>query len=174
MSESRNWTKAERDVMARQLDEYYSGFVSFVAENRKISKEEEKIKTILKFLLGDPSDWMRHVEEQTKIKNKKKEYFVALYLNARNQVIHIETVSIGSLVSSIVHPREVFEPAIRHSAAFVLVAHNHPSGETSPSDQDICITSQLVEAGKILNIELIDHIIVCEKSFLSLKEEGYL
>lgn len=108
------------------------------------------------------------------IKNKKKEYFVALYLNARNQVIHIETVSIGSLVSSIVHPREVFEPAIRHSAAFVLVAHNHPSGETSPSDQDICITSQLVEAGKILNIELIDHIIVCEKSFLSLKEEGYL
>lgn len=108
------------------------------------------------------------------IKNKKKEYFVALYLNARNQLIHTETISIGSLVSSIVHPREVFEPAVRHSAAFVLVAHNHPSGETSPSDQDIHITTQLIEAGKILNIDLIDHLIVTEKSFLSLKEEGYL
>lgn len=108
------------------------------------------------------------------IKSKKKEYFVALYLNARNQLIHTETVSIGSLVSSIVHPREVFEPAVRHSAAFVLVAHNHPSGETSPSDQDIQITTQLIEAGKILNIEFIDHLIVTEKSFLSLKEEGFI
>ncbi len=110
----------------------------------------------------------------TTIKNLKKEHFVALYMNARNQVIHQETISIGTLTASLVHPREVFEPAVRVCAGSIIIAHNHPSGEISPSDQDIHITRQLQEAGKILNIEILDHLIVTTKGYVSLKEKGFI
>lgn len=118
-------------------------------------------------LIQSPEDVVIKIED---IKKQKKEHFVALFLNARNQLLHKEIISIGTLTASLVHPREVFEPALRYSAASVLVAHNHPSGDTQPSDEDIQITERLIKAGSVLGIELIDHIIVSSSSYVSLKE----
>src|SRR3989338_4545757 len=111
------------------------------------------------------------VAQLTDLRDLKKEHFVVLYLNARNQLVHKETVSIGSLNANLVHPREVFEPAIKHSAANIIVAHNHPSGDSKPSEDDLEITKRLTEAGKIMGIEIADHIIVAKNSHLSFKEE---
>jgi DNA repair protein RadC len=103
-----------------------------------------------------------------------KEHFVGLYLNTRNRLLARETISVGSLNASIVHPREVFEPALRHRAASLIVAHNHPSGETDPSLEDLQLTRRLVEVGEILGITLLDHVIVGASGFTSLKENGHL
>lgn len=104
----------------------------------------------------------------------KKEHFIVLYLDSRNQLIQKETVSIGTLNGSLVHPREVFEPAIKLLAAQVVLAHNHPSGDDSPSDADLSITNRLAEAGTLLGISVLDHIIVTASSFYSFKEHGKL
>ena len=106
------------------------------------------------------------------IKDEKKEFFVCLYLNARNQVIHQEVISIGSLSASIVHPREVFRVGVEKSAASIILAHNHPSGDVSPSKDDIDLTHRLREAGLIMGIEVLDHIIIATADFCSLKEAG--
>lgn len=108
------------------------------------------------------------------IRAERKEHFLCLYLNARNQVMHKEVVSIGSLSASIVHPREVFQPAISRTAASIVLAHNHPSGDPAPSREDIDLTARLVEAGRILGIDILDHIILCDSDFLSLKEHGLM
>jgi DNA repair protein RadC len=104
------------------------------------------------------------------IRDSKREHFVAFYLDTRNALIAREVISIGTLDASLVHPREVFEPGLRHGAASVLVAHNHPSGITDPSDEDIHVTLRLGEAGQILGIDLIDHIIVGKTNFLSFRQ----
>ena len=106
----------------------------------------------------------------TDIKDRRKEYFVALFLNARNQVICRENVSVGSLNASLVHPREVFVPAVGSSAASVILAHNHPSGDVTPSREDIELTRRMVQAGEIMGIEVLDHLIVGSERFLSMKE----
>jgi len=108
------------------------------------------------------------------LKNNKKENFVALYLDARNKLIYQETISIGSLNASIVHPREVFEPAIQYLAAQIILAHNHPSGDPEPSTEDLAITKRLVESGKILGIEITDHIILAKNGFISFKTKRLL
>ncbi len=104
----------------------------------------------------------------------KQEHFVALYLNVKNEIIHAQTIFIGSLNASIVHPRELFREAVKRSAASIIVAHNHPSGNVTPSEEDIEVTNRLVEAGQIIGIEIIDHIIIGDYNFLSLKEKGYM
>ena len=104
------------------------------------------------------------------IKDRRKEYFVAVFLNARNQVICREDVSIGSLNASLVHPREVFFPAVGSSAASVILAHNHPSGDVTPSREDIELTRRMVQAGEIMGIEVLDHLVVGAERFLSMKE----
>ena len=106
------------------------------------------------------------------IKDQHKEHFLCLYLNARNQVVHKEVVSIGSLSASIVHPREVFQVALHHAVASIILAHNHPSGDVSPSKDDIELTRRLVKAGQIMGIEVLDHLIVAKQDFLSFKERG--
>ncbi len=106
------------------------------------------------------------------IRNSKREHFVAFYLDTRSKLIERQIISIGTLNASLVHPREVFEPAIVLHAASVIVAHNHPSGDTEPSDDDIVSTKRLTEAGKILGIELLDHIIITAAGFSSLKDKG--
>jgi len=113
-------------------------------------------------------------EELKDIRDNKKEHFVIFYLDSRNQEIKREIISIGSLNANLVHPREVFEPAVRNLAAQIILAHNHPSGDPEPSEDDITITKRLVEAGKIMGIEVIDHIIVVKNGFLSFKEKGLL
>ena len=113
-------------------------------------------------------------EELKDIRDNKKEHFVIFYLDSRNQEIKREIISIGSLNANLVHPREVFEPAVRNLAAQIILAHNHPSGDPEPSEDDITITKRLVEAGKIMGIEVIDHIIVVKNGFLSFKERDLL
>lgn len=112
--------------------------------------------------------------EMKNIRDNKKEHFVIFYLDIRNQVIKKEVISIGNLNNSLVHPREVFEPAIKNLCAQIIIAHNHPSGENTPSKEDIKITKNLIEAGKILGIEIIDHIIVTANHYFSFKEKNLL
>jgi DNA repair protein RadC len=108
------------------------------------------------------------------IRNSKKEHFVAFYLDTQSKLIERQIISIGTLNASLVHPREVFEPAVALHAASLLVAHNHPSGDLEPSDDDTAVTKRLAESGKILGIELIDHIIVTISNFSSLKDKGLI
>jgi DNA repair protein RadC len=108
------------------------------------------------------------------IQDKAKEHFKLILLNSRNRVISISNISTGTLTTSLVHPREVFKEAITHSAASVVLAHNHPSGDPEPSEDDLKITKKLVESGKILGIEVIDHIIVGKNSFCSFREKGLI
>lgn len=101
----------------------------------------------------------------------QKEQLRGLYVNSRFQVIHEETISIGSLTANIVHPREVFQPALEYGAVAVIVAHNHPSGSLEPTRDDYAVTRQLVKAGQVLGIELLDHLIIAGETFTSCMEE---
>lgn len=100
--------------------------------------------------------------------NLSKEHLRGIYLNSHYKVIHDETISIGSLTSGIVHPREVFRPAIDYLASAVIIAHNHPSGTCKPNEDDIEVTKQLAEAGKILGVELLDHLVIAKNKFVSI------
>jgi DNA repair protein RadC len=122
-------------------------------------------------LLLSPKDVWGELKD---IRDNKKEHFVIFFLDARNQEIKRETVLVGSLNANLVHPREVFEPVVRYLAAQVIVAHNHPSGDPEPSEDDLEITKRLIEAGKILGIEVVDHIIITKSDFLSFKEKGLI
>jgi DNA repair protein RadC len=106
--------------------------------------------------------------------NQVRERFIVFWLNAQNKVIGFEVITEGTLNSSLCHPREVFRGAIVSTAASILVAHNHPSGSTEPSCEDIEITKQLVESGKIIGIPLHDHIIFCNEGFTSFAERGLI
>lgn len=103
-----------------------------------------------------------------------KEHFTCLFLNTKNRVIFKEIISIGSLNAAIVHPREVFRAAIKRCSASLICAHNHPSGDSTPSKEDITLTKRLVEAGEIVGIEVLDHIIIGGNNFVSLKEHGLM
>ena len=96
---------------------------------------------------------------------------MALYLNARNQLVHKEVISIGTLNANLVHPREAFQPAIEFSASAVIVAHNHPSGDPTPSAEDRVLTVRLDDAGKLLGVELLDHVVIAKNGFKSLKNK---
>lgn len=106
-----------------------------------------------------------------KLKEKKKEYFLILSLDSRNNLIKISEISIGSLNANIVHPREVFKEAIQASAASVILVHNHPSGDTEPSEDDLETTKRIQEAGKIMGIDVLDHIIITKTKIFSFKEK---
>jgi len=108
------------------------------------------------------------------IRGTNREHFVGFYLNSRNQVLRREIISIGSLNASIVHPREVFVPAIAVSAASLILAHNHPSGDATPSEEDLAITRRIQEAGRLLGIELLDHVVVAREAYMSFKERRLL
>lgn len=121
-------------------------------------------------LISPKSVW----DEMSDLRQSKKEHFVVFYLDTQNQIIKREVISIGTLNASLVHPREVFEPAIRHSTAQIILAHNHPSGSVEPSEEDISVSKRLLEAGKILGIEILDHIIVTKDEYLSMREHNLL
>ncbi|NGQ94311.1 JAB domain-containing protein [Brevibacillus sp. SYP-B805] len=103
-----------------------------------------------------------------------QEHFVCLFLNTKNHIIGKQTIFVGSLDSSIVHPREVFKEAIKRSSAAVICLHNHPSGDPTPSREDIQVTQTLRQAGEIVGIPLLDHVIIGDGRFVSLKEQGYV
>lgn len=104
----------------------------------------------------------------------EKEHFKVVFLNTKNEIIAFETISIGSLNASIVHPREVFNRAIKKSSASIILLHNHPSGNCEPSKEDINVTKRLIEAGKIIGIEVLDHIIIGDGDYFSLKENSLI
>jgi DNA repair protein RadC len=108
------------------------------------------------------------------LKEKKQEYFICLTLNGAGEILNNRIITVGLLNHSLVHPREVFADAITDRAASIICVHNHPSGSLEPSSQDIAITTQLKEAGMLLGIQLIDHIIVTKTSYLSMKERGLI
>ncbi|AEP01817.1 MULTISPECIES: RadC family protein [Heyndrickxia] len=125
-----------------------------------------------RYVIRTPQDGANYVMNDMRFLSQ--EHFVCLYLNIKNQVIHRQTIFIGSLNASIVHPREVFKEALRRSAASIICFHNHPSGDPSPSKEDIEVTKRLAECGKIMGIEILDHLIIGEKKFVSLRQKGYL
>ena len=119
-----------------------------------------------------PEDALQVV--RPRFKNQQREIFLVVLLNARHEVLGVETVSVGSLNASIVHPREVFKPAIMQSAASVVLAHNHPSGDPEPSEEDLTITKRLVEAGELLGIGVLDHVIVAGRGIVSFRSRQLL
>jgi DNA repair protein RadC len=131
-----------------------------------------------RFLRGKPSALLlspKDVWESLKdIRASRKEHFVVFYLDTHNREIQRETISVGTLNANLVHPREVFESAIRHNCAQILVAHNHPSGNPEPSPEDHAVTRRLADAGKLLGIELTDHVIVAKDAWWSFKANGGL
>lgn len=118
-----------------------------------------------------PEDVFKHLAEMKKLQN---EHFRGLYLNTRNRLIHDEIISMGTLNLSLIQPREVFRPAIEYSAAALIIAHNHPSGDPEPSEDDIKVTQQIVEVGKLMEIDVLDHVVIGEGNFVSLRERGVM
>ena len=135
----------------------------FELARRYLMKDDVKV--------ASPSDVLPLVSD---IIVKKQEYFICISLNGAGEVVGNRIVTVGLLNHSLVHPREVFADVITDRAASVIFVHNHPSGSLEPSEQDLEITKQLVEAGNILGIKVLDHIIVAKKGYLSLKERGVL
>jgi len=136
----------------------------------ELGRREDLEPEMINFDIKNPESVVKAI--RASIKDKAKEHFKLILLNPRNKIIGISTISVGTLNASLVHPREVFEDAITHSAASVVLAHNHPSGDPEPSEDDLTITKRLIEAGKILGIEVLDHIIIVKNGFLSFKERG--
>ncbi|WP_278475800.1 RadC family protein [Turicibacter sanguinis] len=119
-----------------------------------------------------PNDAYEMIKDQ--LQDLDREQFIIACLNTKNEPTNISVVSLGSLNKAIVHPREVFKTAILSNAASIMAFHNHPSGDTTPSQQDIQLTHRLVEAGELLGIKLLDHLVIGDETFISLKETGYL
>ncbi|TCM97681.1 DNA replication and repair protein RadC [Paenibacillus sp. BK033] len=119
-----------------------------------------------------PQDAANYVMEE--MRYLKKEHFVCLFLNTKNHIIARETLSVGTLNASLVHPREVFRAAVKAGSASIICVHNHPSGDPMPSPEDITLTKRLVEAGELMGIEVLDHLVIGDGRFISLKEHGYM
>ena len=138
----------------------------------ELGKRLSQQKTDDKFTIRSPKDAATYL--MADMTSLNQEHFVTLFLNVKNQILHKQTIFIGSLNASIVHPREIFREAVKRSAASIICAHNHPSGNPAPSKEDIDVTKRLYEAGLLMGIELLDHVIIGDHQFISLKEKGYM
>ncbi len=165
------------EMATRIIDEYGDNYVVNETDPKRLAKFldlplSKATQVVATFSLGrrlfksrreqsvtirNAKDALRYVKD---IQLLSKEHLKGLYLNSRFKLVHEETISIGTVTENIVHPREVFRPAIEYSAVAVILVHNHPSGDPSPSQADIELTERIVEAGKLLGIELIDHLVV--------------
>lgn len=135
-------------------------------------ESEEKLNKNKNGIIYSPKDILQLLKE--KIINSHKEYFIVVSLDNRNKVISTDTISIGILNSSLIHPRETFEIAIKNHAASIILCHNHPSNDIKPSKDDLSITDNLVKAGKILGIEVFDHVIITKEKYFSFSENKLL
>ena len=131
----------------------------YIAENLTISAMADSLLNPIQI-----------AEQCGSFRNKKKEHFCAFFLNTQNQIIGKEIISVGTLNTGLVHPRETFRTAIAINCNSVVIAHNHPSGSLEPSDEDLNLTRRLVDAGRLIGIEVLDHVIVTKQSYSSLKE----
>lgn len=137
----------------------------------EISKRIQENHTPAKKLDAITSPDILFEQIKHKINNFYKEHFFVCSLDTRNNLISVDEISVGTLTASLVHPREAFETAIKRHAAHIIIAHNHPSGETEPSEDDLKITKRLVDAGKVMGIDVLDHLIITKTSYLSFKEK---
>ncbi len=166
----KDWPKIKYKDLVREKgfgDAAVCRVLASIEMGRRIQMEEKAELP----LINDPADIY---EEVKYIGSYRKEHLIGLYLNARNQLIHKETISMGSLTEGIIHPREVFIPALLHHAASVVIAHNHPSDESSPSPADIKQSKKLEKAGEVMGIDMLDHLIITKKGFESLRETGQI
>ena len=153
-----NSLKDKKQLKSKRVDVVSIKMVkesSFLYKNRRISSPKDVVELLRNFLEG-----------------ADREQFITCCMDTKNQPTSINIVSVGTINSSLVHPREVFKTAILGNSSSIIVAHNHPSGDPLPSKEDIDITQRLKEAGKIIGIDLIDHVIIGEDRYVSLKEKG--
>ena len=143
--------KASQLISAIELSKRY-----LIKENKKISNASDVY------------------EELKEYRNKQQEYFLCIYLDGANHICQTRIITIGTLNQSLVHPREVFAPAVENRCASIIVAHNHPSGVLKPSREDMLVTDRLKQSGKLLGIELLDHIVFGKDGYFSMKDEGVL
>ena len=143
--------KASQIISAIELSKRY-----LIKQNKKISSAKD--------VYDELSDYH----------NKKQEYFLSIYLDGANHICQTSVITIGTLNQSLVHPREVFAPAIENRCASIIVAHNHPSGVLKPSTEDLAVTKRLKESGKLLGIELLDHVIFTKNDYFSLSDNGLM
>lgn len=138
-------------------------------------KESAKIYDLDTAVIRSPQDARDVIVGVLGMEDLPNEHFVMLSLNTKNKVVGVHTIFVGSLNSSIVHPREVFQRALLNNSASIMVFHNHPSGDPTPSPEDIDVTKRLKQAGEIIGIELLDHIIIGDEGrYTSLREKGYI
>jgi len=143
-------------------------FERIVLVKEKVGRYELPRKT------NSPEQAYNAIKTITNVQEEAQEVFGVLILNTKNKIVAVHEISRGTLNSSMVHPREVFKPAVLHNASAIICFHNHPSGDPEPSRDDIEVTKRLVEAGKIMEIEVFDHIIVGDDRYVSLKERGVM
>jgi len=138
----------------------------------ELGKRQDLEPDLAQYSISDPSRLVKAIRKG--IQEKAKEHFKLVLLNSRNRIIGISTISVGTLNSSLVHPREVFKDALRHSASSIILVHNHPSDDPEPSGDDITVTRRLADAGRLMGIDVLDHIIITRQCYTSLKERGLL
>jgi DNA repair protein RadC len=138
----------------------------------EIARRLESFNSVEKPKISSPEDVYRRLFPR--MREQKKEMFIELCLDTKNQILKEEVISVGSLNANVVHPREVFKLALTESAAHIIVAHNHPSGDPMPSREDIEITKKLVETGTIMGITVLDHVIIGDGRHFSMKEAGHI
>jgi DNA repair protein RadC len=138
----------------------------------EIARRLESFNSVEKPKISSPEDVYRRLFPR--MREQKKEMFIELCLDTKNQILKEEVISVGSLNANVVHPREVFKLALTESAAHIIVAHNHPSGDPAPSREDIEITKKLVETGNIMGITVLDHVIIGDGRHFSMKEAGHI
>jgi DNA repair protein RadC len=184
-SKEENVIDCSRRVLGEQNLQYLAE-LSFPELSKEFSDEVKALKVTAMFELFRRTNRLRHHGYTTKItcaedvyqyfhdrlREKKKEYFYCLCLDTKNRIIQEHLVSVGILDASLIHPREVFNPAIKASSHAVILVHNHPSGEAEPSINDTEVTKLLMEAGRVVGIEVLDHIIIGNNGFVSMKEKG--
>ncbi len=143
-----------------------------IAAAIELGKRLNGVASAERVIIRSPQDAVNLL--MARLRYETREHFIILLLSTKNHVLATPTISIGSLNASIVHPRELFREVINHSAASVILAHNHPSGDPTPSPEDIGLTRKLIDAGKILEIPVLDHIIIGDNKYVSLKEKGII
>ena len=150
-------------------------YTTKLTENKRVVLEKEVCMNypLLSHKITSPGDAVEIGREFLRIHEEPEEYMYMICMNVKNKVIGVFEISHGTVNASLVSPREVFQKALLANAVSVIFLHNHPSGDCTPSREDIEITNRLVEAGKILNVEVLDHIIVGDR-YTSLKEKGYV
>lgn len=135
---------------------------------RRLNSFTEDIRTVIK----KPLDVYKLLSDELRL--LPQEIFKVVILNTKNEIIRVETITIGTLNTNIIHPRELFRPAIRANANTILLVHNHPSGDPEPSKEDILITKKLIDASRVVDIEIEDHIVIGDGRFVSMRERGYI